>query len=119
MVSSKDSTALRAGATHASHFYWVLGSATGTVPGLDLGGGLHLPLNFDDYTLLTITNPTLPIYTAFLGFLTINGDGSAAFVLPPADPGLVGLTLNHAYFAAPLFGDANFVSDPVALTLAP
>jgi endonuclease I len=110
---------LRAGSSHPSHVYWVLGSATGTAPGLDLGGGLLLPLNFDDYTLLTITNPTLPIYTAFLGFLTINGDGNAAFVLPPADPGLVGLTLNHAYFTAPLFGSVSFTSDPVALTLAP
>lgn len=110
---------LDAGAANAGKFYWIFGSATGTSPGLDFGGGIVLPLNFDAYFNFTLTKPFAGIYNSFVGQLNILGGGLAALTLPPGvDPSLAGLTLDHAYLASTtLGGTVEFASNPISVML--
>ena len=109
---------VNAGPAHAGKAYWILGSLTGTSPGIPLGGVL-LPLNFDAYTLFTITNPNVvPMVNSF-GFLDLDGQAAAAFLLPPAiNPMLIGLHADHAYGVIQGAGAAG-VSNPVGLDFLP
>jgi len=85
-----------AGASHAGELYWILGSASGATPGLDLLGA-HMPLNFDSYTLLTLTAPNSPGLMGFLGTLNASGYADATLTIP-GDLGatLAGVTASHA-----------------------
>jgi hypothetical protein len=91
------STRLRvlAGSAHAGEIYWILGSASGNTPGVDLLG-VHLPLNFDTYMLLTLTQPGSPGLVGFLGTLDTDGRGDATLTIP-SDPNgvLSGVTASH------------------------
>ena len=100
--------------------YQLLGSTSGTAPGL-LVDGLNLPLNVDSYTLYTLANPfTLPL-SGGLGSLDANGTASATFTLPAAfDPVLVGLTVDHAYATFSfLSGTVTHTSNAVGITFTP
>ena len=111
---------LDAGTSSAGRFYFTFGSVTGTSPGIDFGGGVVLPLNFDVYTNLTLTSPGLSAFGNFRGTLDSAGQAIATFSLPALmDPSLVGLTINHAYLAAAVMGVPDFASNavPVLLTL--
>jgi hypothetical protein len=111
---------LDGGSTRANWFYWIFGSATGTSPGIPLAPGVTLPLNFDAYFNLTLTNPSAGIYTSFIGFLDVNGKGTAALTLPPGlDPSLMGVTLSHAYLASAAIGGADFASSAESVLLVP
>ncbi len=114
--------ALNAGKAHASLPYLLLGSASGTAPGIPFGG-LVLPLNFDGYFLATLGAPNTPPLVDSLGLLDPNGLGLAAFFLPPGvSPSLAGLSLHHAYAVAVFVGPVPtpvFVSNPAPLVFAP
>ena len=104
----------------AGWWYWMLGSGAGSHPGLDLGGGDLLPLNYDKYFLLTATKPFLGIFSGFLGSLPGDGAASASLTLPPGtDPSLAGVTLHHAYVAGAILGQVDVYSNAevVRLTL--
>jgi hypothetical protein len=108
-----DGEAPRAGWT-----YFMLGSVTGTTPGIDFGGGVVLPLNLDVYLLLTLKSPGLGLFNNFRGTLDSAGQAMATFSLPPiADSSLVGLIFNHAYIAGPVIGTVSFASNAVPVTL--
>jgi hypothetical protein len=94
------------GLAHAGEFYWLIGSASGTAPGLVLDGQT-LPLNVDAWMLTTLSFANSAILPNSLGLLDANGEASsAALVVPPAsDPALAGITLNHA---AALFSVSGF-----------
>ncbi len=101
--------------------YLLLGTASGTSPGAPVGGFV-LPLNVDAYLLHTLTSPgVFPLAASFGSLVPAGSSGvaSASFRLPPAQgPGLVGLTLHHAYVTFNLLtGNLNFVSNPVPLAL--
>jgi hypothetical protein len=109
---------LNAGVAEAGKFYWVLGSFSGTSPGITFPGGATVPVNFDAYTKITIFKPFAGIFTTFLGVLDGNGEAAASFNVPPGlDPDLIGLTLYHAFAASPTFGDADYASNAVPFTL--
>jgi hypothetical protein len=111
---------LEGGASSAGWFYFTFGSVTGTAPGLDFGGGVVLPLNFDVYTNLTLTKPGLGIFGNFRSTLDGAGHAVATFSLPALmDPSLVGVTINHAYLAAAVLGDVDFASNAVPVLLVP
>jgi len=111
---------LDAGLDRAGDVYWIFGSATGTSPGTDLGGGLTLPLNFDPYFALTLGSPFAAPFSGFLGVLDGSGEASAALLLPPAsDPSLAGLELHHAYVTARTFGQTTFASNAMPVALVP
>ena len=90
---------LRAGQPRAALVYFLLGSATGSTPGV-IVDGVRVPLNIlaDPWFPITLTNPNQGIFQTTLGNLNSTGEGNAAIVVPPGtDPSLAGLTLNHAY----------------------
>ena len=111
---------LDAGDTHAGELHMLLGSITGTSPGLPLGGFV-LPLVQDGWTNFTANNPNSPPLSGFVGFLDGNGRSSASFTGAPGGPAnLVGVTLFHAYLLLELpSGAISFTSNPVSLNLLP
>jgi hypothetical protein len=86
----------QAGPDFAGDLYIVLGSASGTVPGLTFAGHTLL-LNPDPYFFKTLNEPdSLPLFHS-LDFLDSAGGTLAIFFLPAGlDPVLVGLELHHA-----------------------
>lgn len=111
---------LAPGVEYADALYIVLGSASGTSPGFDIGGGAILPLNFDNYTQLTLSNPNSLYFESTAGLIQANGTQGASIELPAGmHPELAGVELHHAYAA--LNGEAApfFTSNPVSLTLVP
>lgn len=111
--------AIDAGHLRASEVYFMLGSASGTSPGLPLPGGLVLPLVVDDYFDLTLAAPnTVPVLDS-LGLLSAAGSAGASFVVPPlTDPALAGLLVHHAFATfhlAPLTFTSVSQAEPVLL----
>lgn len=107
-------------AAHANELYLLLGSASGTQPGVALGGGIVLPLQPDAYTNYTLAQPNHPPLSGSLGVLAAGGS-NATFSLPQnSDPALVGLTVEHAFVtidtAAPAVTSA---SNAVPVSLLP
>ena len=87
---------LDAGPDQAGKLYLVLGSLSGTAPGLPLGG-VTLPLNPDAYFQITGSTPGIPVVNG-LGNLDGAGMGAAALTLPGSLPAqLAGLVMHHAY----------------------
>ncbi|TAJ14105.1 MAG: DUF1028 domain-containing protein [Planctomycetota bacterium] len=74
---------LNAGASLAGQTYLVLASASGTVPGLTLQGGVHLPLNADALLDFTVHAGPLPFFPGGIGTLDADGRASAALALGP------------------------------------
>ena len=92
----------RAGPSFAGDVYLLLGSLSGTTPGLPLGVGV-LPLNVDSYTQLTLTEPGSAFLPGSLGLLDASGGAALALVVPPGtNPAVAGLTAHHAYVAIDL-----------------
>jgi hypothetical protein len=111
---------LDAGPDNAHSFYWMFGSATGSSPGISLGGGIVLPLVFDLYTLKTLVMTKSKFYQGFRGFLDRSGQGSASLLVKHrGDPNLIGVKLYHAFVSAQNIGLPNFVSNAVEIELVP
>lgn len=109
--------ALDAGPAHAGRYY-LLAGATGTSPGVLLGG-LAVPLNVDPWLSLSLALANTPVYPNSLGVLDATGRAAAALVLPPLnDPSLVGQALWHAYV---VHDGQSFVhaSNAVKMTFVP
>jgi hypothetical protein len=111
---------LTAGEAHAGELYIVLGSATGTSPGLTFAGKL-LTLNIDAYFLKTLNEAGSPPLLQGFGTLDPAGQASASFSLPAGfDPILAGLTLHHgAAVLDPLTLLPLFTSTAFPLELVP
>ena len=114
------SLALHAGPQHAGDLYWLLGSTTGTSPGLPVGPYV-VPLVPDAYFQFTLSNPNQPPLSGSLAVLGAGGVGTATVTLPAgASPSLAGITAWHAFVALELGSLAlTGVSNPVSLTLVP
>lgn len=111
--------ALVAGTPHAGDLYLVLGSLSGTDPGV--AAGLHtLPLNVDAYFLITLTQPNTVI-AGSLGTLDGLGRATAGITLPAGSPpALAGLTAHHAFVTLdPGTGEVTHASNAVPLELNP
>ena len=89
---------LKGGALHASEFYWLLGSLSGTDPGSDIGS-VHVPLVPDLYYVYTISHANVVPLVMTFATLDSSGDGVAQFQLAPGFTSLVGLTAHHAWIA--------------------
>ncbi len=90
---------LDAGAAHANRPYFVLGSATGTRTGVQIGG-VKLPLDYDVYSIFTLFHPNSSVLQKSLGLLDASGRGKTLFQVPSGLPSLKGFTLFHAYLVA-------------------
>ena len=112
---------LDAGPAHAGKPYHLLGSLTGTEPGVALGGAT-LPLVFDRYTAFTFAHTNSTVLVGNRGQLDGSGRAAATLNLPRGLPlSLIGRTLFHAYavFEQPGTTRARFASNPFPLTLVP
>ncbi|MCA8941339.1 MAG: aryl-sulfate sulfotransferase [Planctomycetes bacterium] len=112
---------LIAGSRFAGQPYLVLGSVSGTAPGL-MVDGLLLPLNVDSYFMTTFSDISSPLFTSMSGTLDANGRATAYFNLPGGIlPSLLdGLQFDHAFFAvdAPTWTVVK-VSDAVRFEIVP
>jgi hypothetical protein len=113
---------LMAGEDNASRNYILLGSASGTEPGIPLPGGMvTLPLVWDQFTDLVLAMGNTLVFQQFRGSLDSMGQSTATLdsggALPP---GLVGLKLYFAYtLYSPPWNYCDFVSNPVMIEIVP
>ncbi|MFT6713694.1 MAG: subtilisin family serine protease [Planctomycetota bacterium] len=114
---------LNFGDAFAGQFYWLLGSASGTGPGLTINGQT-LPLTAPDpYFDLSVARLNQAPFLNSFGILDAEGRAKIDIVLPATFlPGLAGLVLNHASLAADVTGAGVVVTATTAaesLTLVP
>ena len=108
---------LDAGPDQAHRWYLILGSISGTGPGVSLHG-FTIPLNYDIYTEFTLTRPNAGFIRNQLGKLDAAGNAVADFFVPAGlAKDLVGLEINHAYVVADKNGRISAVSNPAPLVL--
>jgi len=101
-----DATTARAGRP-----YVLVGSTSGTQPGIDLGG-VVLPLNLDGFLLATLAGS--PQLVDFAGLLDGGGHAAASLTVGPLPPDVSGTAVDFAYVvASPL----DFASNAVPLTV--
>ena len=114
---------LNFGDDFAGQYYWLLGSASGTGPGLTINGQT-LPLTVPDpyFDLSVARLNQVPFLNSF-GILDAEGRAKIDIVLPATFlPGLAGLVLHHASLAADVTGTGVVVTattDAEPLTLVP
>ena len=104
-------------AGNAGREYFILGSVTGTAPGLLLPGGKAvLPINFDLFTEFVIAHIDSLIFVDFMGALDpATGDATATFNAEGLlKPEMEGWALSFAYA---LTFPWNFVSNPVVIDI--
>ena len=111
---------LNAGADRAGLLYLLLGSASGTSPGIPVDG-LVLPLNFDALLAFDLANPNSAIFPGSLGLLDAAGRATAARSVPPGQPASLAVSaVHHAYVVLDVAaGSVVFASDPAPLSLVP
>jgi hypothetical protein len=106
---------LNSGADHAGRNYLMLGSLTGTKPGTPLpGGSATLPLNWDPFTDLVLSQVNTQTFSYFMGQLDTNGQSVAKIQAPPLLPTLVGVKMHFAYC---LYPPIDYVSNPVEVMI--
>ena len=117
-TGGKANFTLAAGSANGSRNYFVLGSLSGTEPGIPLPGGMvTLPLNWDFFTNVVYQLANTPAFMNFQGTLDANGNATATFdTLGALPPGLVGVNMNFAYLVISPF---DYVSNPVAIEIVP
>jgi hypothetical protein len=110
---------LSAGASKAGNLYFLLGSISGTTPGLPVDAVI-LPLNFDAYFAATLT-PNTPLLAPNLSFLNGAGQGTCSFTIPASTViGGVPFSAHHAYVVFNLgLGVVTYASNAVPVTLVP
>ena len=110
---------LDAGVANQLKTYLLLGSLTGTAPGVSLGK-VTVPVNFDPYFVLNLTYPNTLI-TNSLGVLEWYGKSTATLNLPKGLPAsTIGTVLYHAFAAADLRNppyEIDFASNPVLMRI--
>lgn len=109
---------LNAGRDNKNRNYLILGSISGTSPGIPLPGGLAtLPLNRDFFTDLILSHIHAPALDNFIGTLDAAGSAAACFTPSnPLPPSAAGLTMHFAYgLGAPY----DFASNAVAVEIVP
>ena len=113
------------GPEQANRLYVMLGSLTGTCPGLPLDDE-YLPLNIlDPYFVYSLANLNTPPLTNSFGSLGANGEGTVTLTIPAgSNPNLSGLVFHHAFVALdtltiPGAAIIDFASNAVATALVP
>jgi hypothetical protein len=113
---------LDAGAEHGGRLYWLFGSVTGTMPGVDLAsaiGAVHVPLNPDIWTDYTIALANTAILAGTKGSLDPSGGAQALLNIPKVtNPSAIGLVFYHACLVYDVNDGFHMASNAVTLTLA-
>ncbi|MCA8942201.1 MAG: aryl-sulfate sulfotransferase, partial [Planctomycetes bacterium] len=109
---------LIAGTPHAGKTYMLIGTLSGTDPGIDIGLPDPLPLNYDAYLLASVTNPNVYPLANSVGVLDGLGRGTATFSLPGGLPAIfAGLEFHHAYVVFDPVSGIDHISNAVPLEL--
>ena len=110
---------LAAGSGNAGRLYFLLGTTSGSSPGIPLAPGVTLPLNIPDaYFDFTLKKPNSGLLANSLNLLDGQGRSTATFNVPAgADPLLAGTTATHAYVL--VLPSLDFASNAVDVTLVP
>jgi len=104
---------LNAGSAQGNRFYLLLGSASGSTPGLQLGPGLTLPLNPDPVFFITLNAAGSGALPGFFAALDAQGRRISQLAVPP---GMLQFLQNgRLTFAYGLLNPIDFVSNPVTL----
>lgn len=107
---------LDAGPANAGKLHLLLGSGTGTSPGIPLDPGVVLPLNFDAYLNITLANANTPVFTSTFGLLDVNGQAACSVNIPSGqNPNLVGQSFDHAFAVIDPGVGFPFGSNPVPM----
>ncbi len=111
---------LHAGAANAGNIYAIVGSVSGTAPGIPSPPVL-VPLNFDAYLAFTINFANTSILQNTIGLLDGAGNATAAFNLPAgAKPSLAGVQFWHAGLVLnSINGQPTLATNPATFTLLP
>jgi len=130
LVGSPNSISITSGGTQsltlstcveqANSLFFIVGSASGSSPGIPIGPGQVLPLNIPDpYFDYTLLNPAGGLLSPGLSVLDASGVGLSSFTLPAGllNAPAAGLQLNHAYVAFDSTATLTFVSNAAPLTL--
>lgn len=118
-TAGRHDLALDAGPDRAGDLYLLLGSASGTAPGIGIDGFV-VPLVFDAWTAFTLASPNAAPYQNSFGTLDTGGRALAVLQVPVSvDVSLAGTTLQHAFVAIdPSAGPAvTFASNAAPFTL--
>jgi hypothetical protein len=109
--------ALNAGVANADRAYIILGSLSGTMPGMILPGGqVILPINWDGYTSFMLGLLNSSFFQNFLGALNAGGEASARFDTLVPVPEAVGLTMSYAFA---LNSPWNYASNGANIEIVP
>ena len=109
---------LLAGPEQAGRLYLMLGTRSGTSPGFGFGG-VHFPINPDNYFTFILNNPAGSPLARPFGTLDADGRATSSFTLPAGtNPALAGLELHHV-FAVVTPSSIELVSNPLPLNLLP
>jgi hypothetical protein len=96
-VDSDTPFVVNLGAGTGGHPFVLLGSVSGTAPGIPLGGGAVLPLNEDWFLHTTLVKAGSAALPGSIGVLDASGRAQASLVLPAGSLGpLVGLSIDWA-----------------------
>lgn len=111
---------LNAGLEYGLQIYFLVGTASGTSPGV-LADDILVPLNPDDYLYYSLSNYNQLPFVGTFGFLSPSGTATAALVVPDGlDPSFAGFLLHHAYVVFESSdGPVEYASNPVPLSLVP
>jgi photosystem II stability/assembly factor-like uncharacterized protein len=114
---------LRPGVEHAGEVFVLLGSLSGTQPGLlDPASGLTLPLVNDGYFQFLLNSLGGGLLSPMIGIVNDEGFGASELRIPVGlNPGFVGMSADHAYATFDLFGAGGLTStsNAVQVTLHP
>ncbi|MHC4513330.1 MAG: FG-GAP repeat domain-containing protein [Planctomycetota bacterium] len=112
---------LDAGPRNGTRRYWVFGSVTGTTPGITLAsaiGAVHIPLNPDPWTDITIAMPNTATLANTKATLDAAGRAQATFNIPKVNlPSAIGVVFHHAYLVYDQQSNFYMASNAVKLTL--
>jgi len=116
------SFALDAGTANSKRYYWILGSVTGTSPGVTLAsavGSVTIPLVPDPYTDLTIGLANAGLFVNTKAQLDSLGKNTTAKLVVPkvTNQGAIGLVLYHAFLVYDLQFNFYMASNPATLQL--
>jgi hypothetical protein len=108
---------LLGGTENADRKYILLGSVSGTDPGISLPGGFAtMPLNWDAFTDVVLLLINTSVFSNFLGTLDSSAGSATAQLNAPPVPGYAGIAMQYAFCLGDPF---DFVSNPVEIDIVP
>jgi len=108
---------LDSGKANSSRKYILLGSTSGSEPGIPLPGGQAvLPVNWDAFTSIMASMLNTTVFNDFLGTLDANGEASSVMAMGPLPHLVIGQHFNFAYV---LNNPWDYASNSASIEIVP